>query len=112
MDPMKLPLANAFLLVTSGMWGEVAHTTLELGLGMQTAHYIGFLMLLGTCFLLVQLHEYISAPFGIDDGIFGSFFYFITGFHGIHVCIGLLFIAVQYYRINIGAVTRSHHIGF
>jgi heme/copper-type cytochrome/quinol oxidase subunit 3 len=111
-DPMKLPLANAFLLVMSGMWGETAHDTIKLGLGQQTAHYIGILMVLGLCFLGVQLHEYTSAPFGIDDGIYGTLFYFITGFHGLHVTFGLLFIFVQYYRINIGAITRNHHVGF
>jgi len=111
-DPMKLPLANAFLLVMSGMWGETAHDTIKLGLGQQTSHYIGILMVLGLCFLGVQLHEYTSASFGIDDGIYGSLFFFITGFHGLHVTFGLLFIFVQYYRINIGGITRNHHVGF
>jgi heme/copper-type cytochrome/quinol oxidase subunit 3 len=112
LNPMKLPLANAFLLVASGMWGEVAHEAIELGLTNLASHYLGILMILGLAFLGVQLHEYISAPFGIDDGIYGSLFYFITGFHGAHVCFGLLFILVQYYRINMGMITRNHHIGF
>jgi heme/copper-type cytochrome/quinol oxidase subunit 3 len=110
-NPMKLPLANAFLLVASGMWGELANDAVNLGLSSYATHYLRLLILLGAAFLAVQFHEYSSAPFGIDDSIYGSLFYFITGFHGIHVCAGLLFIIVQYYRITIGAVTRQHHVG-
>jgi hypothetical protein len=40
MDPMTLPLANAFLLIMSGIWGELSHSAIFLGLGQQTAHYI------------------------------------------------------------------------
>jgi len=112
LNPMKLPLANAFLLVASGMWGELTHDALALGLASLASHYLGILMILGFMFLAIQFGEYIAAPFGIDDGIFGSLFFFITGFHGAHVCIGLIFVFVQYYRINIGSVTRNHHLGF
>jgi len=112
MDPMKLPLANAFLLVASGMWGELAHDALSLGLGSLATHYITMLLILGFAFLGVQIHEYISAPFGMDDSVYGSLFFFITGFHGLHVCIGLIFILVQYYRLTSGAFTRNHHLGF
>jgi len=112
MNPMKLPLANAFLLVASGMWGEIAGDMISLGLGSYALHYLIILIILGTAFLGVQVHEYIEAPFGIDDGIYGSLFYFITGFHGIHVCAGLIFIIVQYRRILSGGITRNHHLGF
>jgi len=112
MNPMKLPLANAFLLVASGLWGELTHDALHLGLAAVAAHYISVLMLLGFIFLIIQFNEYRAAPFSIDDSVFGSLFYFITGFHGIHVCIGLIFILVQYFRINAGLVTRNHHLGF
>jgi len=112
LDPMKLPLANAFLLIASGLWGEIAHDALELGLASKASHYLSMLMVLGFFFLGIQLKEYIAAPFGMDDGIFGSLFFFTTGFHGLHVCIGLLLVFVQAYRINMGQVTRRHHLGF
>jgi cytochrome c oxidase subunit 3 len=111
-DPFSLPLANAFLLVTSGLWGETAHNALSLGQSQLAVHYLVMLMLLGGTFLGIQFYEYINSPFGIDDGIFGSFFYFITGFHGFHVCAGLAFIYVQYYRLISGHLTRRHHLGF
>jgi len=111
-DPMGLPLANAFLLVASGMWGELTHDALHLGLAGLASHYIIILLNLGAIFLAVQFYEYNNAPFNIDDGIVGSLFYFITGFHGIHVCIGLIFIFVQYLRITSGLITRKHHLGF
>jgi len=112
MDPMGLCVANMLLLYMSGLWGELAGDMISLGLAKHTLHYLGILIVLGILFLAVQLHEYMSAPFGIDDGIYGSFFYFITGFHGLHVIFGLIFIGIQYYRINIGAISRTHHVGF
>ena len=43
-----------------------------------------------------QGFEYINAPFTIADSVYGSTFYFTTGFHGFHVLIGTIFIAVGF----------------
>jgi heme/copper-type cytochrome/quinol oxidase subunit 3 len=112
MNPLKLPLANAFLLVASGLWGEVAHLGITLGLAAKAIHFIQLLVFLGVAFVLVQFHEYVESPFGMDDSIYGSLFFFITGFHGTHVILGLLLVIIQYFRLNIGCFTRNHHLGF
>lgn len=112
LSPMKLPLANAFLLVASGLWGEVAHIAIALGLASLAVHYTQVLLILGLMFLAVQLHEYIESPFGIDDSIYGSLFFFITGFHGTHVILGLLLVLIQLYRLTNGVITRKHHLGY
>lgn len=63
-------------------------------------------------FTLLQLFEYIGAPFSISDSVYGSTFFMMTGFHGFHVIIGTIFIAVCWLRFRSGHFTPNHHIGF
>jgi cytochrome c oxidase subunit 3 len=49
-------------------------------------------------FLGVQWYEFVHAPFSINDSVYGSIFFLITGFHGLHVMVGTLFIFVVFLR--------------
>ena len=55
--------------------------------------------------------EYSVSSFTISDGAFGSCFYFGTGFHGLHVIIGTIFLAVGLWRVLAYHLTDSHHLG-
>jgi heme/copper-type cytochrome/quinol oxidase subunit 3 len=66
----------------------------------------------GILFTLLQLEEYINAPFSISDGIYGSVFYMTTGLHGFHVIIGTIFIIVGCIRYLNYHFTVEHHLGF
>lgn len=55
-------------------------------------------ILLAISFLCIQLVEYNESQFTISDSVYGSFFYLLTGFHGFHVTVGLLFLVEQYER--------------
>jgi heme/copper-type cytochrome/quinol oxidase subunit 3 len=63
-------------------------------------------------FTACQAFEYYSAPFSINDGIYGSVFYMATGFHGFHVMVGTVFLAVALWRQIYYHFTRQHHFGF
>ena len=54
----------------------------------------------------------MHAAFGFKDGIYSSTFYMATGFHGFHVIIGTLFLAVNLRRAYLGQLTPKHHLGF
>lgn len=69
-------------------------------------------ILLGVYFTLIQLYEYQHANFSINDGIYGSTFYLLTGFHGLHVIIGTIFLFVCFVRHISYHFTRDHHVGF
>lgn len=69
-------------------------------------------VILAVIFTALQGFEYISAPFTISDGIYGSTFYMATGFHGFHVIVGTTFIAVCFVRLYLNHFTREHHFGF
>ena len=51
-------------------------------------------IVLGLVFTALQAMEYIEAPFTIADSVYGSTFFVATGFHGLHVIIGTLFLIV------------------
>jgi heme/copper-type cytochrome/quinol oxidase subunit 3 len=74
--------------------------------------YLGLTLFLGFIFLALQGFEYISAPFDISDGIYGSCFFLATGFHGFHVFIGATFLTVCFIRGCLHHFTQEHHVGF
>ena len=63
-------------------------------------------------FSCLQAYEYHHASFTIDGNIYGSTFYMATGFHGFHVIIGTIFLAVCLYRSIKGHFKPDHHFGF
>jgi len=68
----------------------------------------------GFIFLLLQLYEYNFADFCINDSVYGSIFYLLTGFHGFHVFIGIIFLSVTLIRTYYGHfnVYKECHLGF
>jgi len=69
-------------------------------------------VILGALFSLLQAFEYSHAAFGFQDGIYASTFYMATGFHGFHVLVGTIFLAVCLGRALKGHFTEKHHFGF
>lgn len=63
---------------------------------------------LGATFLFVQAYEFTRNGFGLADGVFGSTFYTLTGFHGAHVFGGLVAIAIVLNRARLGLIDRAH----
>jgi heme/copper-type cytochrome/quinol oxidase subunit 3 len=59
-------------------------------------------LLCAAVFLCCQGYEYYSAPFSINDGIYGSLFFLLTGFHGFHVLVGSILIAIITVRFMVG----------
>lgn len=59
-------------------------------------------LFLGFLFLKIQFKEYQHASFDISDGIYGSCFYMLTGFHGLHVILGLIYLFFQFLRYSLG----------
>ena len=62
-------------------------------------------------FTALQAVEYKVSSFTLTDGAYGSCFYFGTGFHGLHVIIGTIFIAVGFWRLLAYHLTENHHLG-
>ena len=69
-------------------------------------------VLLGVYFTFIQLLEYIEAPFTFSDSVYGRTFFIATGFHGLHVIVGTLFLLIMYIRLTGCRFSKLHHFGF
>ena len=112
LDPWKIPLLNTIILLSSGASVTLAHHAIILGSKFEVISSLLVTVFLAITFTLLQIFEYITAPFNISDGIYGSTFYLATGFHGFHVFIGTCFLSVCLLRVYFNHLTREHHFGF
>jgi cytochrome c oxidase subunit 3 len=95
-NAFELPLLNTVLLLASGVTITYAHHSLIQGNRNGALYGAMFTIVLALIFTAFQGVEYSVSSFTLSDGAFGSCFYFGTGFHGIHVIIGTMFIAVGF----------------
>jgi cytochrome c oxidase subunit 3 len=112
LNPWEIPLLNTILLLSSGASVTWAHHSIVFGQKQQAAYALYITIILAVIFTALQGFEYLTAPFTISDGIYGSTFYMTTGFHGFHVLIGTIFLAICLIRLNYNHFTRTHHVGF
>lgn len=112
LDPWAIPLLNTIILLTSGATITVCHHSIVAGMKQQAAISLEITIVLAIIFTALQGYEYLTAPFSISDGVYGSVFYMATGFHGFHVFIGTCFLTVCCIRMYLGHFTREHHFGF
>jgi len=66
---------------------------------------------LGGYFLVLQGIEYSAAEYSIASGAYGRIFFFGTGFHGLHVCLGAIMLIVRRLRIRSYLLRSQHHFG-
>lgn len=111
-NPFELPLLNTIILLSSGATITYSHHSLIQGNRKGGLYGAVFTVLLAVIFTYFQAVEYSVSSFTISDGVFGSCFFFGTGFHGLHVIIGTIFLGVALWRLYAYHLTDNHHLGF
>jgi len=111
-NPFQVPLLNTRILLASGVTVTWAHHALIENNFDQCLQGLLLTVLLGVYFSLLQGLEYIEASFTIADRIYGSTFFLATGFHGLHVLIGTVFLTVCVIRHAKCYFSPQHHFGF
>ncbi|MDX1901021.1 MAG: cytochrome c oxidase subunit 3 [Gammaproteobacteria bacterium] len=116
MEAWGIPAINTLILLTSGATITVAHWSLL------TNHRKTMLIaqlatiLLGASFLFLQGHEYTIAylekGLTLGSGIYGTTFFMLTGFHGLHVTIGTIGLIVILYRMLRNDFNSHNHFAF
>ncbi|MEZ5564141.1 MAG: cytochrome c oxidase subunit 3 [Gammaproteobacteria bacterium] len=117
MGPWGIPALNTAILLTSGVTLTIAHHALKANRRGMLNLFLGLTVLLGFIFLGFQAYEYTHAYTELNlklstAGIYGSTFFMLTGFHGLHVTIGAIMLTVILIRCLRGHFTPSRHFAF
>jgi cytochrome c oxidase subunit 3 len=116
MHAWGLPAINTLILLSSGVTITWAHWGLVEGQRGQFLKGLAATVALGALFLgfqALEYHEgYQNLNLTLSSGIYGSTFYMLTGFHGLHVTIGAIILAVILLRGLAGHFTPERHFAF
>ncbi len=111
-----IPLLNTAILLTSGVTITIAHHALRANQRGKLIVFLALTFLLGFTFVGFQAHEYGEAykelGLRLSTGIYGSTFFMLTGFHGLHVTIGAIMLLVIWLRCLNGHFTPKRHFAF
>jgi cytochrome c oxidase subunit 3 len=111
-----IPALNTIILLTSGLTVTIAHHALRAGHRGVLKIFLALTFLLGFTFVSLQAHEYGEAyrelGLRLSTGIYGSTFFMLTGFHGLHVTIGAIMLTIIWLRTLRGHFTPTHHFAF
>jgi len=113
---LGLPAVNTAILLTSSITITIAHHALIAGHRLQLKFFLALTFLLGFTFVYFQAMEYHEAytelGLQLGTGIYGSTFFMLTGFHGMHVTLGAIMLTVIWFRVMKGHFTPARHFGF
>ena len=116
MEAWGLPFINTVILVTSSVTVTFAHWALKKNQRVLLPIWLAITVALGTTFLILQVIEYQEAytelGLTMGSGIYGSTFFLLTGFHGAHVTMGTIMLAVMLLRSLRGHFSAENHFAF
>jgi cytochrome c oxidase subunit 3 len=111
-----IPFLNTLILLFSGVTITLAHHALKEDKRRQLVGWLAATVLLGAIFLYFQVYEYMHAyqdlGLTLGSGIYGSTFFMLTGFHGLHVTLGAIMLFVIMIRCIRGHFRPESHFGF
>lgn len=111
-DFLNVPLINTLVLLISGIIVTIRHYYLIKNNKKKSNLFLLTTILLGVFFSILQLIEYYNSFFCIRDRNFGTSFFVLTGFHGIHVLIGSIFLNLTLIRSIILSNSSKNYVGF
>ena len=116
MGPWGIPAINTMILLSSGVTVTWAHWGLKIGNRGQLIIGLLATVALGFLFLGLQAYEYIHAYHELNlkltSGMYGTTFFMLTGFHGLHVTLGATMLLIILLRSMKGHFTAEHHFAF
>lgn len=109
---LLIPTINTVILVSSSFVMHRGQSAIKNDDVKGLQLWFGLTALMGAIFLGGQVYEYAHMEFGLTEHLFGSCFYILTGFHGLHVTAGLMFtLAVLWRSRTADKYSGSSHFG-
>jgi cytochrome c oxidase subunit 3 len=116
MGAWGVPALNTALLLSSGVTLTIAHHAIQQGHRTTLNIFLAATFILGFIFMGFQAYEYIHGyselNLTLNSGVYGTTFYMLTGFHGLHVTLGAIMLTVVWLRCLRGHFTPDHHFAF
>ncbi len=109
---LLVPGINTLILISSSFVIHKADVAIKKNdvAGLRT--WFGITAAMGAVFLAGQIYEYSTLEFGLKTNLYASSFYVLTGFHGLHVFLGLCLILGVLWRARDRAhYSEAHHFG-
>ncbi|QNI99489.1 cytochrome c oxidase subunit III [Synechococcus sp. A15-62] len=108
---LPLPILNTILLLVSSATFHRAGQAIRQDDHGRCRRWLLITAGLGLAFLVSQMVEYFTLPFGLTDNLYASTFFAATGFHGLHVTLGALMILIVWWQARQpqGRVTSADH---
>jgi cytochrome c oxidase subunit III len=111
-----IPFLNTVLLLSSGVTITLAHHALKEGKRAACILWMWATVAFGVVFLYYQMGEYAHAygelNLTLGSGVYGSTFFMLTGFHGMHVTLGTIMLIIITLRLMLGHFKPDSHFGF
>jgi cytochrome c oxidase subunit 3 len=111
-----VPALNTAILLSSGVTVTIAHHALRAGNRVVLTIFLALTFILGFLFVGLQAMEYGEAyqhlNLKLSTGVYGSTFFMLTGFHGMHVTVGAIMLLVIWLRCLKGHFTPQRHFAF
>ena len=96
-----IPLLNTVILFMSGISVTASQHYMVTGNINKSLGYLFITIILGAFFLFLQSFEYFHSLFYISDSVYAASFYLLTGLHGVHVLIGVIYLLVSLIRLSL-----------
>lgn len=111
-----IPVWNTLILLTSSVTVTIAHWALKMNQRQTLIIWLAITVALGVLFLYLQgaeyIHAYTELGLTLGTGVYGATFFMLTGFHGFHVTVGAIILAVILARCIRGHFTKENHFAF
>ncbi|TME15011.1 MAG: heme-copper oxidase subunit III [Chloroflexi bacterium] len=112
-EPIPVPAVNTVVLLSSGVTMHISHLAIQAGNRRRFISWLVVTIVLGTGFEIGQVYEFLRAEvfrtFTANE--FATAFFTMTGFHGLHVLGGLIFLVIVLARALGGQFSAQHHVG-
>ncbi len=106
---LVLPGINTVILLSSSVWVWLGELCLKRNRVKLALVPMAAAIVFGATFVAIQLKEYADKPYHWDTHLYGSLFFTITGFHMLHVVVGLIVLSVLWVWTALGYFNKDKY---